>query len=444
MLKDYILNFHENLQGQRDFIALIDPFLDDYRKKVNEKHDNAFRPFELARKKHMAETEEEKNKYDEELKQIFDGDIEVILPDNNEEVVENEQKDNHGIKPKRKSIRFKFKGDTSAIDEAFKELAKTTFHKEQLYKNSLIGLLSTVEWFFSQILHFYYDKYPAAAGIKNKTLTLDDLKSFGSIKDAEEYLIESKIEEILRGSIKDWFKVLKEEVKLGMGYKDKYEEELIEIYQRRNLLVHNGGIVNSIYLSKISDKYKDGLKIADKIEVSKKYLDSAIAKLELVFTLIACELWKKLNDDDEERSHILMNLGYKFLLSKNWDVSECANYFVWGDKKVSIASRTVAQLNVWLCKKESGKYGEIKKEVESADFSDKSLIFQVALAALKGDKGFFFEHLPQVLRTEELSPKDLFEFPILREMRETEEFEKFKQEDETIIKHLESTISETI
>lgn len=438
MLKDYILNFQENLQGQRDFIALIAPFLEDYRKKLSEKHDNAFRPFELATKKHLAETEEEKIKYTEELKQVFDGDIEVVLADDNEEGTETEQKDNPETKPKRKKISYKIKGDTSAIDEAFKEFAKTRFHKEQLYKNSLIGLLSTVEWFFSQILHFYYDKYPDAAGIKSKTLTLDDLKTFGSIKDAEEYLIESKIEEILRGSIKDWFKILKDDIKLGVGYKDKYEEELIEIYQRRNLLVHNGGIVNSIYLSKISDTYKEGLKIGDKIEVSKKYLENAIGKLELVFILIACELWKKLKDDDDERAYILMNLGYKFLQDKNWDVSECANYFLCGDKKMPIASRTAAQLNVWLCKKESGKYDEIKKEVEGIDFSDKSLIFQVALAALKGDKDFFFEHLPQVLRTEELSPNDLFEFPILREMRETEEFEKFKQENEIIVKHLES------
>jgi hypothetical protein len=441
MLKDYILNYHENLQGQRDFIALIAPFLEDYRKKVSEKHDNTFRPLELARKKHLAETEEEKDKYAEELRKVFDGDIVVILLDDNEEGAESEQKDNPETKPNRKIIRYKIKGDTSAIDEAFKDFEKTRFHKEQLYKNSLIGLLSTVEWFFSQILHFYYDKYPEAAGIKSKTLTLDDLKSFGSIKDAEEYLIENKIEEILRGSIKDWFKVLKDDVKLGMGYKDKYEEELIEIYQRRNLLVHNGEIVNSIYLSKISNEYKEGLKIGDKIEVSKKYLENAISKLELVFTLVACELWKKLKDDDEERVFILMNLGYKFLLDKNWDVSECANYFICGDKKMPIANRTAAQLNVWLCKKENGKYDEIKKEVEEIDYSDKSLIFQVALSALKGDKDFFFEHLPQVLRTEELSPRDLFEFPILREMRETEEFEKFKQENETIIKHLETVQS---
>src|SRR5690606_32768666 len=118
--------------------------------------------------------------------------------------------------------------------------------------NCLISLVSTVEWFFSQILHYYYDKFPDSSGIKNKTLTLDDLKNFGSINDAEKFLIENKIEEILRGSIKDWFKILKDDLKLGLGYKDQYEDELVEIYQRRNLLVHNGGVVNAIYLSKVA------------------------------------------------------------------------------------------------------------------------------------------------------------------------------------------------
>ena len=98
-----------------------------------------------------------------------------------------------------------------------------------------------------------------------------------------------------------------------------------------------------------------------------------------------------------------------------------------------IASRTAAQLNVWLCKKEEGNYHEVQDEVEGSDYSDKSLIFQVALAALKGKKDFFFENLPQLIRTEEIKPEELFEFPIFREMRELKEFDDFKEQNKALL-----------
>lgn len=430
MLKNFILNFHENLEGLRDFVTLIDPFLDDYNKKLTEKHGAAFKPLEIAKKKYFAEDEIEKKQYDDELKKIFDGEIEIIPIEKKLNSNLNDIEDDSDEKTES-PIRYRLKGDTKAIDIAFDEFAKTKYHKELLYKNSLISLLSTVEWFFSQILHFHYDKFPEAAGIKNKTLTLEDLKSFNSVKDAQDFLIENRIEDILRASIKDWFKVLKDELKLGLGYKDIYENELIEIYQRRNLLVHNGGVINSIYLAKVPENQKGALKIGDVIEIEKKYLENAISKLELIFTLIACELWKKLGIEDlnDEKVEILSDFAYKYLKQGEWEISYCANFFIMGDKSTPIASRTVAQLNVWLCKKELEGYNSIKKEIEQADYSDKSLLFQVALSALKDDKEFFFNNINQLLKTEELSPANLFEFPIFREMRNSVEFDKLREEN---------------
>src|SRR5690606_14038880 len=88
----------------------------------------------------------------------------------------------------------------------------------------------------------------------------------------------------------------------------------------------------------------------------------------------------------------------------------------------------VAQLNNWLCKKRMNKFDSVKKDIEKADFSDKKEIFQLALAALKEDKETFFQLLPTVLDSKQLNIKRLEEFPILEEMRATEEYKKFKDE----------------
>jgi hypothetical protein len=90
--------------------------------------------------------------------------------------------------------------------------------------------------------------------------------------------------------------------------------------------------------------------------------------------------------------------------------------------------KVVAQLNNWLCKKRMKKYDTIKQDIEKADYSDKKEIFQLALSALKEDKEEFFELLPIALDSRQINILRLEEFPIMEEMRATDEYKKFKEE----------------
>lgn len=435
MFKSYIDNFHESIEGLKDFVELIDPFLSEHSKEVAKQHEDKLKPLLIARLRFLEQDEEKKKEYTKQLGEIFDGEIEVdTLNDEGDDLIET------GEKKKRKGLSFKFKGDTSQIDEAFEKLSKTAHQKELLFKNALISLLSSVEWFFSQILHYHYDKFPDSAGIKKKTLTLEELKSFNNLKDAENYLIDEKIESILRSSFKDWLDLLRSELSLKITYLADFEDELIEIYQRRNILVHNGSTVNSIYLSKVNEKYKEGIRIGDEITVSEEYLDRSISLLHTTFTLVACELWKKLEPGEEERCKVTMELGYEYLKKGMWDISEISSVFLCGDKKMPIASRTAAQLNFWLSKKRSGRFEDVKKEVGDADFSDKAKVFQVALHALRDETRDFFLLLPQVIKTEELQPHELMEFPIFSSMREKEEYIQFINTNDKMVDFIKTLI----
>ena len=65
-------------------------------------------------------------------------------------------------------------------------------------------------------------------------------------------MIEQRVEDVLRGSFEEWISFLKNQFKLEMGYIEKWQHKLVEIIQRRNLLVHNGGNINSIYRRKVA------------------------------------------------------------------------------------------------------------------------------------------------------------------------------------------------
>lgn len=416
MFREFINEFEENITGLRDFVELIDPLLAEHHKKISTDNIKNLEPLSIAIQRHFADDEKEKKDLDNKFKEVFDGDIVVEIDDD-------------------KKISFDIKGDSTSLNKAFEIMGKTQAQIQLLYKNSLISLLSSVEWYFSQILHFHFDKYPDNAGINKKSLTLEDLKTFETVRDAERFLVDQKIESILRGSFKDWVQVLKNDLNLKLKFLDSYYDDLTEIYQRRNLLVHNGGKVNSIYLSKISKSHKSEFNIDDKLTVEKEYLENAIDQFHLIFILIASELWQKLEPESEHRGKYLMDLGYDYLVKNNWTVSKTANEFLMTDDKMPVASKTAAQLNSWLCDKNNvgkEKAFELYKDV---DYSDKSLLFQVALNALKDEQEFCIKNFGQLLKSEDLLPEDLMTFPIFEEIRQEENFKEFALENDIMIEY---------
>jgi hypothetical protein len=422
MLDRHILTFNENIIGLRDFISLIGPFIEEHHEKAVNEHRLIVGAFDIAKKIEVEEDETQKTELQNQLKSVFDGQLIKAIPLDKDKV-EIDGKDNEGLPDFAIAVPVSL---SPRIDQAMKAPRKTTHQKDLLYKNAFIGLLSSVEWFYSQVLHFYYDKHPEAAGLKKKTMTLEDLKTFGTVPEAEKFLIDSKIEEVFRAGFDAWMEILKDEVKLKLPYVRPFYNELLEVYQRRNLLVHNGGIVNSIYISKVSSEICNGLMIGDKLTITSEYLENAICKLHIVFTLIAAELWKKLEPIEESRADILNAIAYRNMIQERWEVSEWLSCFIKDDENLKSRVKTVGQLNFWLSRKKRGNRELVIGEVLKADYTDKSLRYQLAVSALTDNKEEFFELLPETLRTKSLEIEELLEFPIFDEMRNTTEFEEFK------------------
>lgn len=326
----------------------------------------------------------------------------------------------------KRSYSINVKGELNKkFSEALKQFRIARGRENLLYQNSLISLISAVESFLSQIIHFYYETVPAVLSDKDKVLSFDDLKNFGTVEDARIYLIEKKVNDVLRGSFSDWVKFFRSQLNLSMSYIDPYMEMLVETCERRNLLVHNAGIVNSIYTSKVHSDLRKGLKKGSKIELSRDYLDKRINYFEEYSLLIAAELWKKLKPSEKERSEALVGITYEHLLAARWDIAEGLSYFQKNDKEMPEVSLLIANLNYWLCIKRQGRWDEIKSIVENEDFSAKGLRFQLALLSLLEHKDEFFKILPGAIRCKEIHEIELIEFPIFEEVRSDIRIEKY-------------------
>lgn len=321
--------------------------------------------------------------------------------------------------------------DVESVMRATKELGHITFQVDYLFEGSLMTLISIVEAFIGGIIRYHASRFPEALGDAGN-FTLKELQNFETVADARASLVDRKVEETMRGSFEDWLAFLRDKLSLSMGYLEEYRSRLVEAFQRRNLLVHNRGVVNAIYLSKVDKESAKGISKGQKLKIDRKYLDNCIELFEKGCLLIAAEEWKRIDPEDDQRARCLGKIAYSNICEKNYAVAESVSRFVMLDKKMAESSQATATINYWLSKKKQGQYKDIEKELKAADFSAKDPIFKLAHAALKDDADTFFRILPFALAGDSLSKEQLDEFPIFEEMRKDQRYEAYRPQMVTV------------
>lgn len=155
-----------------------------------------------------------------------------------------------------------------------------------LRKSMLVMLMTFLEMLFEDLLQIYL---VSEDGIKeNATKHVDD------------------------GSLDGWGKRLEFLKKIGLlqNVQYKYKDEIIEIAKRRNLIVHNDGIVDESYIKKAPQKYK-GLTPGTIFVVSTQYFQRAI---DIVYSLgfSLCMAGWALNGMDQSEQNKKVN---EFIIS---------------------------------------------------------------------------------------------------------------------------------
>lgn len=121
----------------------------------------------------------------------------------------------------------------------------------------------------------------------------------------------------------------------------------------------------------------------------------------------------------------MLSLAVQRLGECRWLMAREFSFFVMNDKSQLESTRLSGQINYWQSFKWSGKYEEVRAEVEDSDLSAKKPLFQLAHAAIRDDFGEFFKMLPGVLESGELMKNDLMRWPLFQGIRQRPEFAPF-------------------
>lgn len=283
-------------------------------------------------------------------------------------------------------------------------------------------LTSNVEWFFSRLLHICYTANPGSIIPKEKVFSFEDLKRLSNFEDATISYIERRIEDVLRSGFKDWIEHLKSHMKLSMSYIDSSLPKLTETFERRNLIIHNQGMVNNIYLANTVHPVNSAPKIGDKVQVTKEYLEERITLYEINCILIGAEIWKKLEPNSNDRGHTLIESSYEAMKQNRWEVSKAVSFFVMNDKALEERAQLVGKMNYWLSKKRLNEWKDIEEDSRKEDMSARDRLFQLAWFALHDNLEDFFALLPAAMKGGQVDYEMLTEYPIFSEVRKDDRF----------------------
>lgn len=137
---------------------------------------------------------------------------------------------------------------------------------EQLAEATFQQCISTFESFFFELLRLWIIAYPQRLGGRQV-----DFKSVLGLPDKDaitQLVVAKEVSEILYDRPAGWFKYLKDKLGLDCTSADEIDR-IAEAKASRDVLVHNRGFANKVYVSKAGSlaRFKDG----DKIDIPEHY-----------------------------------------------------------------------------------------------------------------------------------------------------------------------------
>ncbi len=122
-----------------------------------------------------------------------------------------------------------------------RQLAEATFQQ----------FVSLFENYFFALLRLWLRSYPGSLG--QKTLTLDDVINAADKDEVASQVIDRHLNGITYKKVAEWFVYLEGLARPGCPTKDEVER-VAEVKASRDILVHNGGVANKIYVEKAGGK----------------------------------------------------------------------------------------------------------------------------------------------------------------------------------------------
>lgn len=413
MYQGIISKFMHSINTQSVFVANVEPVLESKLTEVMNSNPELMAVIMISLKKSIKLKRSDLDS-DEVIKDLFnDNDIDIdscnkLISDISDDISWEETAEGISIKMNNHVAKM--------FNDGMKDFSISSNQKQVLYESSLINGVIYLELLFNRLMKKFIGKFPER--LNSRKLTLDEIVSLGNLEEAKRYIIDSEVEGLLRKSFNEQLNYFKCDIGMDFSSIEKYIGEVNEIFQRRNLLVHNDGIVNSVYEKNVKIDFRKSTLKGSRLHTDNEYIAKALDTIEIIGLLIALETWKKeLRKDSTERINFIISKGFDYLVEERWLIARELYSFLLRETNLSMNNKLLAEINYWQTYKWNDEFDVIKEEVLGRDFSAYDTTFQLCYAALIDDFDQF-----EILRPKALAigfNEEFFEtWPVFRGVRE--------------------------
>ena len=285
-----------------------------------------------------------------------------------------------------------------------------------LLSSLLMAAVSDFENLIAGYVREYISAKPEILRESGASYSVSNVMAFDTIDAFQRHCAQDYAETAMHGGLEDWSAWFARK-KIETASSFDLKSGLPEVFQRRHLLVHNAGVVNKFYISKLSGS--DNLpEIGTRLRVDYEYFAEAIDALTLAAIRLAAALIRKLVKAEEGRhpvDELISQQMYYFLIQGRYRLAEEV-----GSLKSlceSENSRLVAQVNVWLCRKRLNGIETIRGEVETWNTTALHPRFELVRLALLDQRDRVLMLGAKLVKDGFLRADEWRDWPVLDEVR---------------------------
>tara|TARA_R100000789_G_C3012553_1_gene151688 strand:- start:290 stop:1699 length:1410 start_codon:yes stop_codon:yes gene_type:complete len=313
------------------------------------------------------------------------------------------------------------------INRSISRLRDLEYGSDQLPGTLLLGLTSIFDAFLFDYIEIMFGLYPGKLNFSDKKMSYKEIMMSDDIVELKKSIVFDEINNVMRKSKYEQLEYISNAF-LG-GSLDRYDrkEDLVEVYERRNLVAHSNGMYNDIYVKNIK-KYKinnNEAVVGDVATINYKYLSkSSDLLLEFGISLLFFT-WVKNNKGSDDQPFLMLNEICLELLRN--DESKVASRLL---KQVVENIKTFPNekikkmiiINLANSYKKMGNIDQCNDVLNGVDWSSSSLDFLLCKACLEDEIDKIIECMEKFVRTEVVSKEIFIDWPIFDHCRHEDKF----------------------
>jgi hypothetical protein len=293
---------------------------------------------------------------------------------------------------------------------------------------TIVSLVSELDVLVSKLIRIHLTTHPEALSSSERTLTYREILAIENLQEAKDAMISREVELIMRDSHDRQFAWLEKHLKIKVKDELSCWGELIELTERRNLIVHTDCVVSSTYLKNLSSlgvSPTPGNSVGSVLAVTPEYFIQSVHVLLEAGAVIAQNVWRKLAKNDTRLADAsLISVTFDMLsLELYRSTSAILKRFLSHKSLLSTSqNRLICQVNLAQSLKWSGDNDGCRECLSDIDDSALAPKFRLAKAVLDDRFSDAIEIVRAIGTSCEVARDDYVNWPLFKELRTKAEF----------------------